>query len=46
MAEGLNHWSFVIAAYAITLAGTAALISTSLRAMRRAEAKRDEARGR
>ena len=44
MYEGLNHWGFVIASYAIGLAGTALLIGHSLLAMRRAEARRDRAR--
>lgn len=34
----MNQWSFVIAAYGLALAGTAALIASSWRAMRRAEA--------
>ncbi|MBN8500819.1 MAG: hypothetical protein J0M19_06680 [Sphingomonadales bacterium] len=46
MAEGLNHWGFVYASYAITIAGTAALVVSSWLAMRRAEARRDMARGR
>ena len=33
----MNQWSFVIAAYALVLTGTAALIAASWRAMRRAE---------
>ena len=45
MSENLNHWSFVIAAYAITLGGTALLVVTSWLAMRRAEARRERARG-
>jgi heme exporter protein D len=44
MYEGLNHWGFVIASYAIALVGTALLVATSLLAMRRAEARRDRAR--
>lgn len=44
MREGLNHWDFVIAAYAITVGGTALLVATSWLAMRRAEARRDRAR--
>lgn len=44
MAENLNHWTFVIASYAITISGTAVLIAASLRAMRKAEARRDKAR--
>ena len=44
MAENLNHWTFVIAAYGTSVIGTAALIASSLRAMRTAEARRDKAR--
>jgi heme exporter protein CcmD len=44
MAESLNHWTFVHAAYAVTVLATALLIGASLRAMRRAEARRDRAR--
>ena len=33
----MNHWSFVIAAYAIALGGTALLLLLSWRSMRRAE---------
>jgi hypothetical protein len=46
VSEGLNHWSFVIAAYAIAVAGTGVLIATSWIAMRRAEARRDRSRER
>ncbi|QNM83261.1 heme exporter protein CcmD [Sphingomonas sabuli] len=35
----MNHWSFVIAAYAVALVGTAVLLIASWRAMRAAEAK-------
>lgn len=44
MAENLNHWTFVIASYGISVIGTAALIASSLRAMRNAEARREKAR--
>jgi heme exporter protein D len=44
MYEGLNHWSFVIASYAISVVGTAVLIGSSLLSMRKAEARRDKAR--
>jgi hypothetical protein len=37
----MNQWSFVIAAYAVTLAGAAALALASWRAMARAEAAAD-----
>lgn len=35
----MNHWPFVIAAYAIALGGTGGLTLWSLLAMRRAEAR-------
>ncbi len=44
MTEGLNHWSFVLAAYAVGVGGTAALVLHSWLAMRRAEARRDKSR--
>lgn len=44
--EALDHWNFVMAAYAVGLGGTAALIATSWRAMRRAERRRENARRR
>jgi hypothetical protein len=44
MSEGLDHWPFVIAAYALTIGATAALVVTSWLAMRRAEARRDRTR--
>jgi hypothetical protein len=44
--EALAHWPFVIAAYALGLGGTAALIVHSWLAMRRAEARRDAGRNR
>ncbi|WP_404333386.1 heme exporter protein CcmD [Sphingomonas sp. MMS12-HWE2-04] len=34
----MNHWAFVMAAYGVTVAGTAGLALLSWRAMRRAEA--------
>ncbi|MBU3991883.1 MAG: hypothetical protein KKA12_04950 [Alphaproteobacteria bacterium] len=42
--EALNQWTFVVAAYAIGVGGTAALLLQSWLAMRRAEARRDHAR--
>jgi nitrate reductase gamma subunit len=45
MREGLDHWTFVLAAYAITVGGTLLLVALSWLAMRRAEARRDRARG-
>lgn len=40
----MNHWTFVIAAYAVTLIATAALLSWSFAAMRRAEAAAEQLR--
>ena len=42
MYEGLNHWGFVAASYAITVAGTALLVISSLVSMRRAESRRSQ----
>jgi heme exporter protein D len=44
MTENLNHWTFVSAAYALTIAGTAVLIVHSWVAMRRAEMRRERSR--
>ncbi|HWK42394.1 MAG TPA: hypothetical protein VNR60_10730 [Croceibacterium sp.] len=44
MREGLDQWNFVIAAYAVTIAGTLALVAWSWLAMRAAERRRDEGR--
>lgn len=33
----MNHWPFIIAAYAITLLGTGGALAASFAAMRRAE---------
>jgi hypothetical protein len=44
MREALDPWPFVVAAYAIGVLGTLALIGWWWLAMRRAEARRDEAR--
>ncbi|MDP3675384.1 MAG: hypothetical protein Q8R44_09860 [Novosphingobium sp.] len=46
MAEGLDQWQFVIAAYAVGVAGTLSLAGWAWTAMRRAERRRDEARDR
>ena len=43
--EALNQWQFVAAAYAIGLGGTVVLVVQSWLAMRRAERRRDGARG-
>jgi len=45
MREALDHWTFVTAAYAVGVIGTLALVAWSWLAMRRAERKRDAARG-
>lgn len=42
MREALDHWEFVIAAYALGLGGLAILTAWSWQAMRRAERRRDE----
>lgn len=42
--EALNQWHFVIAAYAIGLGGTAALVGQSWLAMRKAERRREQGR--
>lgn len=46
MREATDPWIFVIAAYAIGLGATCALVGWSLLSMRRAERRRDRARGR
>ena len=46
MREGLVQWDFVIAAYAIGIAGTLAMVAWAWATMRRAERRRDEARRR
>lgn len=45
MREALDQWDFVIAAYALGIAGTLATVAWSWTAMKRAEARRDRARG-
>lgn len=44
MREGLDHWTFVIAAYAIGVVGTLGLVAWAWISMKRAEAKRDSAK--
>ena len=44
MRENLDQWDFVIAAYAIGLAATIAMVAWSWISMRRAEARREEVR--
>lgn len=46
MREALGEWDFVLAAYAVGVLGTAAMIAWSWLAMRRAEKRRDESRKR
>jgi hypothetical protein len=41
----VNHWAFVIAAYAVTLGGTGGLVAWAWAAMRRAERRLDEIGG-
>lgn len=43
--EALNQWQFVVAAYAVGLGGTLVLTAWAWLAMRRAERRRDAARG-
>ena len=40
----MNHWPFIIAAYALTIVGVLALTAWSLAAMRRAERDADALR--
>ena len=44
MREALDQWHFVIAAYAVTIAGTLALVAWSWLGMRMAERRRDAGR--
>ncbi len=44
MREGLDQWTFVLAAYAIGVIGTLALIAWSWIAMRTAERRREKTR--
>ena len=44
MAETLDQWNFVYAAYAIGIAGTVIMVVWSWLAMRRAEARRERSR--
>ncbi len=44
MREALDHWDFVVAAYAIVIGGTLALTLWSWRAMLTAERRRDAGR--
>lgn len=44
MREALDQWNFVVAAYAVTIIATLALVGWSWIAMKSAERKRDESR--
>jgi hypothetical protein len=46
MREAMDPWTFVVAAYAIGLGATLAMVAWSLLTMRRAEKRRDESRKR
>jgi len=46
MREGLDHWPFIWAAYALGIVGTAILVLWSWLGMRLAEARRDRSRER
>ncbi|WP_239805546.1 hypothetical protein [Croceicoccus hydrothermalis] len=45
MSEGLDQWPFVFAAYAVGIGGTFVTAGWAWVAMRRAERRRDRARG-
>jgi hypothetical protein len=45
MREVLDQWNYVIAAYALCIGGTLALVAWSWFSMRRAERHRDKVRG-
>ena len=44
MREALDQWDFVVAAYVVAVIGTLAMVAWSWVAMKRAEARREEAR--
>jgi len=46
MREGLDHWPFIMASYALGIGATLVLVAQSWLAMRRAERRRDKSRGR
>lgn len=46
MREAIDPWTFVVAAYAIGVGATLAMIGWSWLAMRAAEKRRDKSRGR
>jgi hypothetical protein len=41
----VNHWPFIVGAYALTILPTLALVAASFRAMREAEAQADALKG-
>jgi hypothetical protein len=45
MRENLDQWDFVALAYAVGIVGTLLLVAWSWTAMRRAERRRDQTRG-
>ena len=45
MREALDQWNYVIAAYAVTVIGTLALVAWSWLGMRAAERRREAGRG-
>lgn len=44
MREALDQWDFVVAAYAVGVIGTLAMIAWSWLSMKRAESRREKAR--
>lgn len=44
MPEGLDQWTFVIAAYAVVIVGTLGMVGWSWIAMKHAERRREETR--
>lgn len=44
--ESLDQWNFVVAAYVVGVGGTLAMTAWSWFAMKRAERRRDEVKGR
>ncbi|MEE4453497.1 hypothetical protein [Novosphingobium resinovorum] len=45
MREMMNPWTFVVAAYVVGVGATLGMVAWSLLSMRRAEKRRDSARG-
>lgn len=46
MREALDHWTFVLAAYAVGVIGTLGMVAWAWLSMRRAEKRRDQSRKR